>query len=124
MIKRFLFILALACPVALVVAFTSGCAQLGTPSAKQNEVITLKIIGTSAKASIDSAAKLLAAGQINVAQWTAVSTIYDHKFIPAFQVAVNAAHSDLSTIASPDLINLFGQLAALVASYIPPPPAK
>lgn len=103
------FFLCLLAPVAL----TPGCAT--TPGVQATAVKTLGAIGTAAKATVDASAQLLAAGEITVAQWQKIADFYDNKFQPAFAIAVQAARSDLSSIASPDVTALAQQLADLAS---------
>ncbi len=109
--KLFLIVaLAFAVPVAVT---TSGCASIS--STKPAQVTTLKIIGTTAKTSVDAAAVLLREGKITVAQWQRIADVFDHKFQPAFNLAVAAVNSDLSSPASQDILTLAAQLAAVIA---------
>lgn len=85
------------------------------------QVQTLKVLGTTAKAGMDSATELLKRGQITVAEWQRVALFYDTKWQPAFTVAVGAAKADLSTLASPDLVALASELANLVAQLTTKP---
>lgn len=105
--------------IAIVPVAQTGCQNQTT---QQTAVQTLKIVGTTAKTSMDAATQLLKQGTITVPQWQAIASIYDNKFQPAYALAIAAARSDLSTLASPDLIGLAAQLAALVAQYTTPPP--
>lgn len=105
-----LLALAFATPLALV---QTGCSTV--PSARTTEVTTLKIVGDTAKTGMDAATQLLKQGQITVVQWQKVATFYDTQFQPVFALAVATAQSDLTSVASPDLIALGGQLATLVA---------
>ena len=109
--KLFLILaLAFATPLALV---QTGCST--APSTRTTEVTTLKIVGGTAKTGMDAATQLLKQGTITVAQWQHVAAFYDNQFQPTFALAVAAAQSDLSSVASPDLIALAGQFATLVA---------
>jgi len=91
----------------------TGCSS--SPDQRVQTVQTLKIVGQSAKTSMDAATQLLKQGNISVAQWESIASIYDSKFQPAYALAISAAHSDLSSVASPDLVGLAAQLATLVA---------
>lgn len=75
---------------------------------------TLRIVGQSAKASMDTATALLKQGSIRLDQWQRVATIYDTSFQPAFRLALDASMSNLDSFASPDLINLAGQMAVII----------
>ncbi len=110
--KKFLFVLTLAFAVPATV-LTTGCPT--TATTKSTEVTTLKIVGGTAKAALDSSAVLLKEGRITVAQWQRIADAYDHTFQPTFNLAVAAVNSDLSTVASPDIIALAAKFAAVVA---------
>jgi hypothetical protein len=90
-----------------------GCAT--APAARTEAATTLRIVGLTAKAGIDSAALLFRDGKITSAQWAAIAGFYDLKFQPAFELAVATARADLASPASPELIALAAQFAALVA---------
>ncbi len=102
---------------ALIVAApfaVTGCST--APDQRVQTVQTLKIVGQSAKSSIDAAAQLLKQGSITVEQFQKVAALYDLRWQPAYSLAVAAAHSDLSSVADPSLIGLAAELAALVAT--------
>lgn len=105
--------LALAVPV-----FQTACTT--APSARVVQVQTLKAVGESAEASVTLSAQLYRDGHITAAQARQVLDFYNLKFQPSFRVAVAAVNSDLSSIASPDVISLAQQLAALVTSFQKP----
>jgi hypothetical protein len=111
--RKLLAILILA--VAMPHAFT-GCSS--APSERTTAVHTLQAVGLSAKAAVDASAQLLKQGSISVEQWQRVANIYDLRFQPAYGAAVLAVKSDLSSVASPDLIAIAAELTNLVASYI------
>jgi hypothetical protein len=100
----------------LLTSFEGGCKT--PPASRVAAVQTLESVGATAKASVQAAATLLAKGKITVAQWNTVSSIYDTKFQPAYNLAVSAVNADLSSIASPDLVNLASQLATTVEQLI------
>lgn len=110
---KIILILALAFATPVLVLET-GCTT--APAARTTEVTTLKIVGASAKASMDASAQLLKSGRLTVAQWTKIADYYDHVFQPAYALAVAAVGSDLSSVASPDIMALAIQLSGLVAS--------
>lgn len=122
--KKLLLILALALPVAVPAVALTGCAGLSTQGAKATQYTTLKVANELAKKALDSAASLLAQGRISVAQFEEVGRINDKHFRPTYDLAVNAARSDLSSLASPDLMDIVIQLSALVATYTPASNAK
>jgi len=100
--------LALATPLAY-----QGCAT--APDQRVQAVQTLGTVGASAKAAMDTATQLLKVNQITVAQWQSIANFYDTKFQPSYNLAVAAVQANLSSIASPDVINLSAQFLALVA---------
>lgn len=107
-------ILALALCWAGAFVFT-GCQQ--PPSQRVVAVNTLKAVGLSAKAAMDASTSLLKQGAISYAQWQKVAVVYDNKFQPAFNAALVAVNSDLSSFASPDLIAIAAELTNLVATF-------
>jgi hypothetical protein len=107
--KNLLLLLILAVSVPLA---QTGCST--APSSRVSEVQTLKIVGATAKTGMNAATQLLKDGKITVAQWQKVATFYDTKFQLTFALAVAAAQSDLSSVASPDLLALAAQFASLV----------
>ena len=93
-------------------AFT-GCST--PPSQRQTAATTLKVVGLTAKATVDSAALLLRDGKLSPEQWSRLAAFYDLKFQPAYQLAVATARADLNSAADPQLLALAAQLAALAA---------
>ncbi len=111
--KTILLCLALSvAPLGLVACKTA-------PAARVSEVRTLEAVGLAAKATLDAAAGMLAKGQITVDQWRSVSSFYMSKWQPAYTAAVVAVRSDLSSPASPDLLALALQFAALLPVKTP-----
>lgn len=110
--KKLLYIIALASALIAVPVIQTGCGS--NPSSRVNQVKTLKILGQTAKTGMDGATDLLKKGRITVKQWQDVADFYDFKWQPAYALAVSANRSDLSSIGSPELIALAGQLAILV----------
>ncbi len=112
--KKYLFLTA-----AVWLAFFSlpilqtGCST--PPDQRVQTVQTLKIVGRSAKTSMDAATQLLKQGTITVAQWQRVAEVYDTRFQPTYSVAVGAAHANLDSPADPELLGIAAQLAALVS---------
>lgn len=100
--------------------YETGCAAGSTQQAKT--VQTLKIVGQTAKTGMDGSTQLLKQGSITVAQWQKIADFYDNKFQPAYTLAVATAHADVSSLASPALLTLAGDFAALVAQYSTPTP--
>lgn len=91
-----------------------GCTT--PPAARTQAATTLKIVGLTAKAGIDSSALLLREGKLSPEQWSRIAGFYDLKFQPAYQLAVATAQADLSSPASPDLLALAAQFSALLPS--------
>jgi hypothetical protein len=107
---------------ALVMAFAGllsvvpvACST--APSNRVQAVQTLKAVGQSAEAAVTLAAQLFRDGKINAAQAQTVVEYYDQKFQPAFRLAVAAVNSDLSSVASPDILALANQLSAMVIVF-------
>jgi hypothetical protein len=118
--KRLLTLILIAALGSAPVAFTTGCAT--TPATQTTAFKTLGVIGNTAKSGMDAATQLLKQGTITVAQWQKVANFYDNQFQPTFALALNAAHADLSSIASPEVTNLAIQFVALVAALYPSTP--
>lgn len=112
-------ILAILC-LALAIPATPGCQQV--PSERVIANRTLQVLGTTAKAAMDSATAALKSGRITVEQWRKVAVFYDDRWQPAYAFAAAAAKSDLSGLASPDLDKLATEFAALVAQQFKPTP--
>lgn len=111
--------LFLALCLAMVVPFAGPVGCQTAPSARSTEVTTLRVLGASVDTSMKIAAQLLKDGKITWTQWDRIAEFHDKQFQPAFNLAVAAVQADLSTVASPDLLALFGQLSAIIASYQP-----
>jgi len=116
--KKFLYLIALASALIAVPVVQTGCST--APDQRVQAVQTLRIIGQTAKTGMDGATQLLKQGSITVEQWQSIASFYDNKFQPAYALAVASARSDLSTVASPDLIGLAAQFAALIAQLSTP----
>lgn len=101
---------------ALFIAEMSGCQT--APSARVEQVKTLKIVGASVDATMKVAAQLYHDGKISAEVWGKIAAIHDTQFQPAFNFAVQAVQADVSSVASPDLVTLSLQLAALIAPYL------
>lgn len=108
-------LIVIICLVFLIPVSHSGCAT--TPSTQQVTVTTLKVVGLTAKAGIDSAAILRRDGKITPEQWGQIAYYYDQRLQPAFALAVQIAQADLSKPASPEVLALAAEFAALVAQY-------
>lgn len=108
--KKLFIILGLAIATPL---FQSGCQS--APTQRVVAVQTLSAVGISAKAGINTVTSLLKQHKISVVDYQKVADFYDNKFQPAYGLAVVSVQSDLSSIASPDLLALAAQFAALVA---------
>ena len=106
-------ILALHIAALFGVLAISGCNT--PPSQRQAAATTLRIVGLTAKAGIDSAALLLRDGKLTPAQWSKVAGFYDLKFQPTYQVAVATARADLNSPADPALLALAAEFSALLA---------
>lgn len=104
----------LALCLAIAPVGLTSCAT--SPQVQATEARTLLAVGTSAKAGLDTCTQLLKAGKMSVADYQKVAAFFDSRFQPAFRLAVAVAKSDTAP-ASPDLLNLASQFAALVATY-------
>lgn len=85
------------------------------PVERVSQVHTLQAIGATADTAMKTAASLRKHDQITEEQWQKVAVFFDTRYQPAYRLAVAAVSADLSSAASPDLVNLAAQLAALVA---------
>lgn len=92
-----------------------GCSN--TATTQRAEYQTLATAGVTAKAAIDTAAQLLRAEKITVAQWSKVAAIYDNKFQPTYNLALAVAQTNINQPAPADLLAILNQLTALVASF-------
>lgn len=110
--------------LAVCLAVSTPLIQIScttTPSQQNVQVQTLKATGQIAEQAVALSAQLYRDRKITAEQARQVADLYDSKFQPAFRFAVAAVNSDLSKIASPDVISLAQQLASLVASFQSPP---
>lgn len=111
--KRILISLFILFAIVATPVLQTGCQN--TPATQSKTVQTLLTIGTTAKTAMDASTQLLKQGAISVDQWRQIANFFDTKWQPAFALAVSAAHSDLSSLASPDLIALAAQFTAFIA---------
>ena len=110
--KKFLiYLLISSCAVPLVVT-TTGCK---TQSSEVKVTQTIEVVGLTAKAGIDTAARLYRSGQITKTQWDVVAAFYNNKFQPAYNLALAVASTGQAGTASPELIELGAQFAKLVS---------
>lgn len=107
--KKLLLLIALA--TALPVMQT-GCGT--PPSARVQQVQTLKAVGHTAEAAVAASAQLYATGAITAKQAREVMDLYNLKFQPTYRVAVAAVNANLDSVASPELVTLAAQLSALI----------
>lgn len=108
----------IAAMVLAPLAITAGCST--APSSRVSQVMTLKAVGHSAEAAVQSTARLFQAGTITAAQAKQVMDVYDLRFQPAFRLAVTAVNSNLDSVSSPDLIILAAELSALILQFTTP----
>lgn len=111
-------LLILAMALGLGSVAYQGCGT--PPSARVVQVQSLKAVGHTAEAAVATSAQLYNGHVITGQQARAVIDLYNIRFQPAFRVAVSAVNANLDSIASPELADLAGQLASLVASYQKP----
>jgi len=88
-----------------------GCST--PPSERVVQVQTLKALGQARDAAMKVAGQLWRDGKITDAKRDEIIAFHDNKFQKAYLLAVNGVQADL-TLASPDLLNLFTQLQALI----------
>lgn len=112
--KTLIRFLALAVFAVTLPTIQIGCST--PPNERVVAVQSLKAVGQTAEAAMDEVVQLFKAGKITAAQDRAISDFYDQKFQPAFRIAKNAVNGDLSSLASPDISGLLGQLLTLVAN--------
>jgi hypothetical protein len=110
----FVFLFCLVMCFSACVSPTSSTPSAATQAA---EYKTLATVGAAGKAAVDTAAQLLRANKITVAQFSKVAAIYDNKFQPAFNLALTVAQTNLTQPAPADLLAILNQLTALVASF-------
>lgn len=115
---NYLRLLILAMALGLGSVAYQGCGT--PPSARVVQVQSLKAVGHTAEAAVATSAQLYNGHVITAQQARAVIDLYNLRFQPAFKVAVSAVNANLDSIASPELADLAGQLASLVASYQKP----
>ena len=108
--KKLLLVIALLAAPALTSCHTP-------PSARVNQVETLKSIGLAVDGAMKISAQLLNEQRITSAQWYAIADLHDRRFLPAYRLAVSAVRANLDSVASPDLSNLASELLTLVQSY-------
>lgn len=89
----------------------TGCST--APSERVVAVTTLKTLGEARNTAMQVAGQLWRDGKITDAQRDKIIAFHDGVFQPAYRLAVAGVQSDL-TVASPDLLNLFAQLQALI----------
>lgn len=112
--KKILLCFCLLAPVTCLLPV--GCQT--APSERVQEVKTLKAVGLAVDGTMRLAAQLYHDGKISADVWRQVALVHDAQFQPAFNLAVKAVQSDLSSVASPDLVGLASQLAAILTPYL------
>lgn len=113
------FMLAAPAATLVLLNFHTGCTT--TPTERTTQVTTLKVLGASRDAAMKTAAQLLKDGKITWKQWDEIAKVHE-QFQAAYRLAVVTVQSDLSSVASPDLMKLWGELASLVATFQKPTP--
>lgn len=114
--KRLLLLIALAVATPLL---PTGCNT--PPSSRVVQVQTLMVLGQTARAGMDASTQLLKQGTITAEQWQKIANFYDTRWQPAFNLAVAAVHSDLSSVGSPDLMALATQFSELIGQLTTKP---
>jgi hypothetical protein len=112
-IRYLLISVVLAVAGVFCLSNLTGCTT--APSERTAAVRTLQAIGETARTSMEVAAKLRVSGKITERQWQGIAAFHDNRFMPIYRVSIAAVSADLSSPASPDLIAVVTQLAALVA---------
>lgn len=113
--KRLLLIVALlATPIV-----STSCST--APNSRVVQYQTLKSVGQTAEVAVELSARLLDSGKITPHQARQVLDFYNLKFQPVYRAAAAAVGSDLSRIASPDLLSLAAELTNLVNQLIKKP---
>ncbi len=110
-----------ACCLSFAIAGVStapGCSA--PPTERVAAVQTLKAIGASRDAAMQTAASLFRGGKITAAQWERVASFHDTKFAPAYRLAVAAVKADLTSLASPDLQAIWQELFTMVSALAAP----
>lgn len=113
--KKIASLILIACLGAAPLGFTTACST--APSSRVSQVQTLKAVGQSAEAVVQSSAHLFATGQITAAQARQVINFYDQKFQPVYRISVTAVQGNLSLAAPEELILLSAQLSALILTF-------
>ena len=78
---------------------------------------TLADVKAGVTGSMRSAASLHIDHKITDKQWSDVAVVYDTKFTPAFQTAVDLAKQDYSKLAPADVIALATQIVTTVEAF-------
>ncbi len=112
-IRLLVISIVLACAGTVSLTGLTGCKT--APTERVTQVRTLLAVGESASTTMQVAAKLRVQGKISERQWQDLAAFHDNRYLPAYKLAVAAVSADLSTIASPDIINLVSQLAGMLA---------
>lgn len=116
-------VLTCAIPATIKLGVIAGAVLLApvgcktAPSERVQVVTTLKALGAARDTAMQVAGQLWLSGKIDDAQRDKIIDFHDNKFQPAYRIAVAGVQADL-TLASPDLVNLFAQLQALIPSYL------
>lgn len=104
-------LLLLLCLAVVTPMATTSCST--APTERVQAVMTLKALGAARDTAMQVAGQLWRDGRIDDAQRDKIIAFHDAKFQPAYNLAVAGVQADL-TVASPDLVNLFAQLQALI----------
>lgn len=103
---------------ALCVPLLPSCQT--APTARVQEVKTLKAVGIAVDGTMRLAAQLYHDGKINAVTWQQIADVHDKQFQPAFNLAVRAVQMNLDSVASSDLITLASSLSAILTPYLTP----
>lgn len=112
--KKLLLIVLLAFTAPLL---NTACTSTSTSA--QNAVYkTLASVGAAADVTMKAAAAAKTKGTITTAQWAQIADIHDNQYVPAYNLAVDAAATSAAP-APQAVIDLATRLASLLASFLP-----
>lgn len=107
-----------------VLVFAAPIATLTVTSCTSSQQViaykSLAAVGETAETTMKEAARARHDGQITDAQWQEIKRVHDTQFIPAFNLAVDAAASS-SSVAPQQIVDLAARLTSLLAQYLPTP---
>lgn len=112
--KKLLLIACLSCVSIAVPITETGCTS--------SEVIvtqrSLLAVGQLVDTAMVAATKAYHNGDISADVWGKIAAMHDNQFMPAYQLAVKAATSDLTQPAPADLASFASDLTTLVSTSL------